>query len=182
MHSVIIDMKNKMSRVLEFTKNNTSKLRTGKVNINLIKYINFNYSNIRTYLYQVTSISVLDYNSLLITIWDKSLLVIIKKAILDNKDLGINPIDYGDNLLVKFPPMTEESRLNVVKILKKDIEKSKVSIRAIRMEYIKIIKMDKNISKDDMQILLSNIDYETNDFIKKINIIYEMKKNEILSV
>ena len=135
-------------------------------------------------LNQLSQISVSDQRSLIVQPWDKSAVDIISKGI-QTSDLGITPQIEGDTLRVNIPPMTEETRKNVVKLLKQKGEQSKVSIRNIRrdvQEDIRKLEKEGSCSEDDSRRAITELQKLTDQSIKVIDDQSSIKETEIMQV
>ncbi len=132
-NQIIKDAKSKMDKSIEAFRNEISKIRTGKATTALLDGIKVNYYGNPTPLNQVGNVSVLDSHTLSITPWDRSVVNDIDKAIL-SADLGLNPISDGTNIKVPIPPLNEERRRDLVKLVKKFGEEAKIAIRNVRRE------------------------------------------------
>ena len=133
---------------------------------------------------QVGNISVLDVHTLSITPWDKSMVQVIDKAILE-ANLGFNPISDGTNLKIPVPPLTEERRKDFVKLIKKFGEDSKVAIRNVRRDandHLKKEEKDKKISEDELKHNESEVQKLTDHHIKLIDDLLKHKEKEIMEV
>lgn len=155
-------------------------IRAGKANPIMLNSVFVEYYGTPTPLSQVANINTPDGRTLSIQPWEKSLLAEIEKGILQ-ANLGFNPMNNGESLIINIPPLTEERRKELVKLAKIETENSKVGIRNARKEANNDIK--KNDSSEDLQ-KNAEIDVQelTNQFIKKIDDIFDVKEKEILTV
>ena len=155
-------------------------IRAGKANPSMISGVLLEYYGSLTPISQVSNINTPDAQTISIQPWEKDRLQDIEKAILTS-NLGFNPMNNGESIIITIPPLTEERRKELVKISKVEIEKTKVSIRNARKDANNELKKcdvsidQKSISEEDIQEL-------TNDYIKKADDIYLKKEKEILSV
>ena len=155
-------------------------IRAGKANPSMISSVLVEYYGSLTPISQVSNINTPDAQTISIQPWEKDKLQDIEKAILTS-NLGFNPMNNGESIIITIPPLTEERRKELVKISKVEIEKTKVSIRNARKDANNELKKcdvsidQKSISEEDIQEL-------TNDYIKKADEIYLKKEKEILSV
>lgn len=155
MHQLIKDASNRMDKTIEALRSELSKVRTGKATTTLLDGVKVDYYGTMTPLNQVGNVTVLDPHTLSITPWDKSMVQVIDKAILE-ANLGFNPISDGTNLKIPIPALTEERRKDFVKLTKKFGEDSKVAIRNVRRdanEHLKKEEKDKKMSEDDLNML-----------------------------
>tara|TARA_B100001996_G_scaffold364896_1_gene334299 strand:- start:7636 stop:8193 length:558 start_codon:yes stop_codon:yes gene_type:complete len=152
----------KMKKSIESLKANLSKIRTGRAHPSIIEGIKVDYYGNETPLSQVSSIKVEDARTLLIVVWEKDMVNTIEKAIM-NSDLGLNPAVAGTNIRIPMPPLTEERRMDFIKLVKSEVEQTRVAIRNIRRDAnskIKEILKKKEISEDDEK--------QANEYIQKI--------------
>jgi ribosome recycling factor len=184
MNPTIKDAQQRMDKSIDAFRSEIAKIRTGKATTALLDTIKVDYYGTITPLKQVGNLSVLDVHTLSITPWDKSLVPIIDKAIL-SADLGLNPISDGTNIKIPIPPLTEERRKEMVKIVKKMGEEAKVAIRNVRRdanEHLKRQEKEKKVSEDELIDLESETQKLTDDHIKMIEEIIKHKEKEILEV
>ena len=172
-----------MNSSIDYFSDSLQKIRTGRANPSLLSGISVDYYGTLTPIAQVASVSVPDSNSLLVTPWDKNLIVILDKAIRES-DLGLNPQTTDESIRIPLPPLTEERRKDLIKIVKKESENAKVSIRNIRRDAnndLKNLNKDNLISDDELKRNENDIQKLTDDFIKKIDDIFISKEKELLS-
>jgi ribosome recycling factor len=184
MHTILKDANNRMDKTLEALRAELAKVRTGKATTALLDGIKVDYYGTLTPINQVGNISVLDVHTLSITPWDKSMVQVIDKAILE-ANLGFNPISDGTNLKIPVPPLTEERRKDFVKLIKKFGEDSKVAIRNVRRdanEHLKKEEKDKKISEDELKHNESEVQKLTDHHIKLIDDLLKHKEKEIMEV
>ena len=174
----------KMEKSLDSLKSNLSKIRTGRAHPSILETIKVDYYGNETPLAQVSTIKAEDARTLLLVVWEKDMVNIVEKAIL-NSDLGLNPAVAGTNIRIPMPPLTEERRLDFIKLVKSEVENSRVAIRNIRRDFIETSKNEKkdlNLSEDDLKRRLNEIQKITDNNIGKIDKILESKKIDILKV
>jgi ribosome recycling factor len=184
MHPIIKDAKNRMDKTLETLRSELAKVRTGKATTTLLDGIKVDYYGTMTPLNQVGNLTVLDAHTLSITPWDKSMVPIIEKAILE-ANLGFNPVSDGTNLKIPVPPLTEERRKDFVKIVKKFGEDAKVAIRNVRRdanEHLKREQKEKKMSEDELKIAEDEVQKLTDQHIKMIDELLKHKEKEIMEV
>tara|TARA_B100000989_G_scaffold239918_1_gene186800 strand:- start:242 stop:793 length:552 start_codon:yes stop_codon:yes gene_type:complete len=158
--------------------------RTGRVSPDILKSIIVDSYGSKTPLTQLSNINNLDNMTLNVNIWDKSLLKIIEKTIIDS-NLGVTPQTDGNNILLKFPDLTAERRKELVKIILELAEKYKISIRNIRRKYIDEIKTfekEKLISIDESKKSQTDVQKITDKSIKDIDTIVLSKEAELIKV
>ena len=184
MEELLINSKDKMQKTIESFQNNLSKIRTGRANTSLLDHISIDYYGTMTPLSQVAAINVADSSTLTIQPYEKNFSAVIEKVIRES-DLGLNPVSVGDLIRVPMPPLTEERRKDLIKVVKSDGENSKVSIRNIRRdsndELKKLIK-NKEISEDEERRLQDLIQKNTDLFIAEIDSMIGLKEKDLLTI
>jgi ribosome recycling factor len=157
-----------------------AKIRAGKANPIMLKGISIEYYGNMTPLNQVASISTPNAQTISIQPWEKDLLEEIEKSII-NSNLGLNPVNNGESLLINIPPLTEERRMELTKLAKSETESAKVSIRNTRKDANNKIK-GLEISDD----LKSNLEIDsqelTDKYIKKVDEMFALKEKDILTL
>lgn len=184
MEQIIKDAKVRMDKSLEALRSELSKIRSGKATTALLDGIRVEYYGNMTPLNQVGNVTVLDPHTLSITPWDKSVVSAIDKAILE-ANLGFNPVSDGTNIKVPVPPLNEERRKELVKIIKKFGEDSKIAVRNIRRdanEHLKREEKDKKISEDQLKDAEDNIQKLTDEHIHNVDELLKHKEKEIMEV
>ena len=183
-NQIIKDAKGKMDKSIEAFRNEIAKIRTGKATTALLDGIKVNYYGNPTPLNQTANVSVLDSHTLSITPWDRSVIQEIDKAILA-ADLGLNPISDGTNIKVPIPPLNEERRRDLVKLVKKFGEESKIAIRNVRRDandHLKKAEKDKHLSEDLRHDAEQEVQKYTDEHTKKIDELIKHKEEEIMEV
>ena len=184
MEELLINSKDKMQKTIETFQNNLSKIRTGRANTSLLDHISIDYYGTMTPLSQVAAINVADSSTLTIQPYEKNFSAVIEKVIRES-DLGLNPVSVGDLIRVPMPPLTEERRKDLIKVVKSDGENSKVSVRNIRRdsndELKKLIK-NKEISEDEERRLQDLIQKNTDLFIVEIDSMIGLKEKDLLTI
>jgi len=184
MNPIIKDAKQRMDKSLEALRYELAKVRTGKATTQLLDGIRVDYYGTMTPINQVGNVSVLDAHTLSITPWDKNMVQLIDKAILE-ANIGFNPVSDGTNLRIPVPPLTEERRKDFVKLIKKFGEESKIAIRNIRRDandHLKKEEKDKKISEDQLKTFETEVQKITDEHIKMIDDVIKHKEKEILEV
>jgi ribosome recycling factor len=184
MEQIINDAKARMDKSLETLRAELAKIRSGKATTALLDGIKVEYYGNLTPLNQVGNLTVLDAHTLAITPWDKSMVPVIDKAILE-ANLGFNPVSDGTNIKIPIPPLNEERRRDLVKIVKKFGEDSKIAVRNIRRdanEHLKREEKNKKISEDQLKEGEERIQKLTDEHVKKVEEILKFKEKEILEV
>ena len=174
----------KMNKTIAVLKKDFASMKAGRANPTMLDRIEVEYYGSMSPLSQMANISAPEPRVLLIQPWDKSSMKDIEKAILKS-DLGINPSNDGIAIRLIVPELTEETRKNLVKNVKKTGEDAKVAIRSIRRDCndkIKALKKDSDLSEDEIKKGEDDIQKRTDTFIKEIDKIVEQKEKEIMSV
>ena len=177
---IIEACKESMENSVDHLERELLNIRAGKASPSMLSSIKLDYYGSLTALSQIANINTPDAQTISIQPWEKDKLQEIEKAIMI-ANLGFNPMNNGESIIITIPPLTEERRKELVKIAKSEIEKAKISIRNSRKEANNDIKKSevsldqKSISEDDIQNL-------TDKYIIEIDKIYSIKEKEILSV
>ncbi len=184
MNPIVKDAKIRMGKSVEAYRAEISKVRTGKATTALLDGIKVEYYGNPTPLNQVANITVIDAHTLSIVPWDKSVIHEIEKA-LTTADIGLNPVNDGTNIKVPIPPLTEERRRELVKLVKKYAEDAKIAIRNVRRdanEHLKKSEKNKEISEDELKKFEKEVQDQTNKHIEEIDEITKHKEAEIMEV
>jgi ribosome recycling factor len=174
----------RMAKSVDSLKQDLTKLRTGRAQASLLDHIMVSYYGNETPLNQVASISVPDARTLLVTPWEKNLIGPIEKAILKS-DLGLNPASAGTTIRVPLPPLTEERRRDLVKVVRHEGEGAKVAIRNIRRDANSQLKSwlkDKKISEDIERQTQDDVQKLTDYHIQDIDKILGAKEAELMEI
>ncbi len=177
-------IKEKMDNALSFFEKELSSVRTSRANLSMLDNIKIDSYGSKIPINQLGNISIPDSNLITIQVWDVNLIKSIESAILDS-NLGINPQTDGQLIRLPIPKLSEERRKELVKVISKYSENSKITIRNIRREIIDSTKkkeIDNNLSQDEMKKILSDIQIITDEYISKIDLITSNKQTEILKV
>lgn len=176
------DLRDRMNKAVETLESDYKRLRTGRASISLVDGIKVDYYGSPTQLSQLATLTVPDPRTIMIQPWDTSVVGEIEKAILKS-ELGLTPMNDGKAIRINIPPLTAERRRDLVKVVKKKAEESKVAVRNIRRdinEKIKDLKKDKKVSEDEQFRAQDEIQKITDDYVKKIDGVYAIKEKEIL--
>lgn len=176
------ETKKRMGKTIEILKTDLMRIRTGRASLSLLDGIRVDYYGTQTPLNQVASLSIPDSRSIAIQPWDTSVIKEIEKEILKS-DLGLTPANDGKIIRIAIPPLTEERRKDLVKIVKKTCEDHKIALRNIRRdsnEKLKEMKKDAQISEDDAYKAQGETQKITDEYIRKVDDIYKEKEQEIL--
>ena len=177
------DLKSSNEKKIEHFKSELSKIRAGKASPSMLSGVMIEYYEALTPLQQVANVSVMDARTLTVQPWEKSLLNDIAKGIIDS-NLGLNPQNNGEQLIISIPPLTEERRRDLVKKAKAESENAKIGLRNHRKDALDLIKELKNegLSEDMMKDAESEVQSITNDYSAKIDSHFEVKEKDIMTV
>lgn len=169
-----------MDNSIKFLEKELLNIRAGKANPNMLSSVKVDYYGSLTPLNQIANINTPDSQTLSIQPWEKDKLEDIEKAILVS-NLGFNPMNNGESIIISIPPLTEERRKELVKVAKSEAENAKVSIRNTRKDANNEIR--KSDVSDDMKSNYEiDIQEATDKYISRIDTIFSAKEKEILSV
>ncbi|MBU0692876.1 ribosome recycling factor [bacterium] len=181
---ILADADLRMNRSVEVLRQELTKIRTGKASVGLVEQIKVEAYGSEVPLPQVASISTPDPRTIQITPWDKSTLKDVEKA-LQKSDVGINPSNDGTVIRLVMPPLTEERRKELVKLVKKYVEDDKVAIRNVRRdanEHIKKLEKAHEVSEDESHRAQDEIMKLTEKHIKELDHLFELKEKEVMEV
>ena len=184
MNKIFEDAKKRMGKSVESFKSDISRVRTGRAHPSLLEHLMVDYYGTSTPITQTASVGLEDSRTLLITVWDAGAVKLIEKSIL-NSDLGLNPNTAGTVIRVPVPPLTEERRQALVKILKNEAEQAKVAVRNIRrdsLSKLKDLKKNKEISEDDERSGDVETQKITDEHVKAIDEVVVQKEKEIVEI
>jgi ribosome recycling factor len=178
------NMETKMDQSIAAFTNTLTKIRTGRANPALLDTVQVDYYGSLMPINQVANVSLLDARTISVQPWEKSMAAKIEKAIRDS-DLGLNPSAMGELIRVPLPPMTEERRKELTKVVRSEGENAKVAIRNLRRdanESVKKLVKDKEASEDDQKRAEADIQKVTDKHIADIDKLISGKEQEIMAV
>jgi len=173
-----------MHRAVEALKKEFSSIRTGRASLALLDGIMVNYYGTPTPLQQLASLSIPESRQIVIQPWEQKIIPDIEKAIMKS-ELGLTPANDGKLIRLSIPPLTEERRKQLIKIVRKKAEEAKVVIRNIRRESneeIKKLEKEKHLSEDDVKKSQDEIQKMTDAIILKVDEVLQHKEKEIMEV
>ncbi len=176
------DKKSEFQKIIEHTKQELGSIRTNRATPSLVENIKVDVYGTKMPLIQVASITSPEAKQLIIEPWDKNILKDIEKSI-KTVSLGLSVANEGNFLRVTMPPMTEETRKEVIKMLHEKLEKGRISIRGLRdniKEEIVQAERNKEIGEDEKYKLIEELDKLTREYIEEINEIGEKKEEEVI--
>ena len=178
------DAQTRMAKSVESFKGQLAKVRTGRAHPSLLDGIMVPYYGSNTPLRQVGNVSTEDSRTLTVTVFDATLIQAVEKAIMGS-NLGLNPMSAGTVIRIPLPPLTEERRKDLIKVVRGEAENSRIAIRNIRRDAnndLKVLEKDKDISEDEQRLGEENVQKITNEFVKQIDDILAVKEKELLEV
>lgn len=174
----------KMKKSVEAFKRELQSLKAGRANPSMLDKIMVDYYGTPTHVSQLATISAPEPRLLVIQPWDRSAIKDIEKAILKS-DLGLNPTNDGQVIRLMIPELTEETRKNLVKVVKKHGEEAKIAIRNVRKDgndKLKTLKKEGTYSEDEIKRTEDEIQKLTDIYVKEVDKLVEVKEKEIMSV
>lgn len=183
-NTVFKDMKEKMEQALQAYSRNLATVRAGRANPSLLDSVFVDYYGASTPLNQLAAVSAPEARMLVVTPYDKTALGDIEKGIL-KADLGLSPTNDGNIIRINIPALTEERRKELMKVVNKFREESRVQIRNIRRDandQLKALEKDSEITEDELRKLQDDVQKETDSFIAKVDQMTDDKEKEIMEV
>jgi ribosome recycling factor len=184
LQEIIADAAGRMGKSIESFRVDLQKVRTGRAHPSLLDHITVDYYGTQTAIPRAANVTVEDSRTLVVTAWDRQMVQAIERAIMES-DLGLNPNTAGTVIRLPLPPLNEERRRGLVKIIKGEAEQTKVAIRNIRrdaMSDIKELLKEKEISEDEARKGEEDIQKTTDAHIKKVDEVLAVKEQEVLSI
>lgn len=179
--NIKLDAEKKMKKAVESLQHEMSKIRTGRANAGILDHVQVDYYGSSTPLNQVATVSHSDARTLMVTPFDKTMVAAVEKAIL-NSDLGLNPATSGNAIRVPMPPLTEERRKELIKVVRAEAEQGKVTIRNIRRDANTQLKELKTISEDDERRGNDAIQKITDKYSAEIDVVLAHKEKDLMEV
>ena len=177
------DAEIRMQKSIEALKSELTKLRTGRAHTSLLDQITVEYYGNPAPLSQVASVTVTDARTLTVAPWEKNMVSIIEKAILTS-GLGLNPAVSGMNIRVPLPPLTEERRKDLIRVVHKEGENARVAIRNIRRDAnndLKSMNKDKTITDDELRKAEDDMQKMTDKYIKEVETTVAAKEKDLMA-
>ncbi|GCC51291.1 ribosome recycling factor [Chryseotalea sanaruensis] len=175
------EAKDLMNKAYAHVGGELTKIRAGKANPNMLDSVQVSYYGSMSPLNQVASVTAPEARTLFIKPWEKSLIHEIERAI-TNANLGLNPQNDGQQVIINIPMLTEERRKQLVKQASQECEHGKVSVRSVRKEINEMIDKLKGVSEDDQIASKEKVQKFTDEFISKIEALMKKKEGEIMTV
>jgi ribosome recycling factor len=174
----------KMDKTVETLKADLQKVRTGRAHTGLLDHLQVEYYGNPVPLNQVANISMLDARTLGVAPWEKNMVAVVEKAIRDS-DLGLNPAALGDVIRVPMPPLTEERRRDLIKVVKREAENARVAVRNVRRDAnheLKELLKAKDISEDDERRAQDEVQKMTDRHVGDIDKALAAKEADLMAV
>lgn len=184
MHKVVKDAETRMRKSIDSFKNEIAKLRTGRANPGILDHVRIDYYGSEMPINQVANITVSDARTLTITPWEKKMVPVIEKAIL-NSDLGLNPATSGDIIRVPMPALNEERRKELIKVVRTEAESARVSIRNLRRDANTVVKemlKKKEITEDEERRLGDDVQKLTDKFVAEVDQLTTAKEADLMAI
>mgnify|MGYP006116747187 FL=1 len=181
-NDIFVDIKDRMKKAVDHCRQEVSTVRTGRASSNILDLIKVDYYGSMTPLTNMAHVSVPEAQLIVVQPFDPTSLEPIERAIL-NSDVGLTPNNDGNVIRLNIPSLTEERRKEFVKIVHKMIEDGRVTIRNIRRDvndHLKKMEKDGELSEDNLKRALENVQESTDEFIKELNDLQEMKEKELM--
>ena len=184
LNEIYSELRNSNEKTLTHLENELVKVRAGKATPSMLHGVMVDYYGSPTPLHQVANIGTIDARTISVQPWEKAMLNEIAKGII-NSNLGLNPQNNGEQLIITVPPLTEERRRELTKFIKGEGEQTKVAIRNLRRdanEAFKRLVNDKEISEDDDRRAQAEIQKLTDKFVAEVDQVLQAKEAEIMTV
>lgn len=179
------DAEARMRKSIESLKQELSKLRTGRAHTSLLDHITVDYYGAPTPINQVANVTVADARTLTVVPWDKNMVAAVEKAIMTS-DLGLTPATAGTTIRIPLPPLTEERRRDMIRLVRQEAEAARVAIRNIRRDAnneIKRLLKEKAVSEDESRRAEEEIQRLTTRFVDRdVEDILQAKEKELLDI
>jgi ribosome recycling factor len=181
---ILKDAEIRMKKSVEAIREDMAKIRTGRASTALLDHLKVDYYGNPTQMNQVATVSVSDARTLAVTPWDKSIIPLVEKSIMES-DLGLNPVTAGEVIRIPLPPLTEERRVEMTKLVRGEGENGKVAVRNIRRDanhHLKELLKNKEVAEDEEKKALEDVQRLTDQYVEQIDSIVADKEAEIMEV
>jgi ribosome recycling factor len=184
MHRIVKDADSRMRKSIESYKTEITKVRTGRANPAILDHVRVDYYGNEMPLSQVANVNTADARTLTITPWEKNMIPVIEKAILSS-GLGLNPTTAGTVIRVPMPPLNEERRKELTKVVRNEAETARVSIRNLRRDAnaeLKELLKEKEITEDEERRLVDDIQKLTDKFVAEVDQLTAAKETDLMAI
>lgn len=181
---ILADAAARMSKSVDSLGAELTKIRTGRAHPSLLDQIQVDYYGTATAINQVANVTVEDSRTLAVAPWEKQMVAVVEKAII-NSGLGLNPSTAGNLIRIPLPPLTEERRRDLVKVVKADGESAKIAIRNIRRDAnsdFKELLKEKDISEDECRQAEDTVQKHTDKFVASVDAVIADKEKELMEI
>jgi ribosome recycling factor len=181
---ILKDSESRMGKSVDSLRSELTKIRTGRAHPSLLDQLMVDYYGTDTAINQVANVTVEDSRTLAVAPWEKQMVAVVEKAII-NSGLGLNPSTAGNLIRIPMPPLTEERRRELVKVVKNDGENAKIAVRNIRRDAnndFKELLKEKEISEDESHDAEDTIQKLTNKFVTSVDEVITVKEKELMEV
>lgn len=178
------DAGDRMGKSVESLVNDMAKVRTGRAHPSLLDHLMVSYYGTDTPIKQVANVTVEDGRTLAVTPWEQNMVSPVEKAIM-NSDLGLNPNTAGNVIRVPLPPLTEERRKDLIRVVRQEAEQARVSIRNIRRDAnqsLKEMEKEKMISEDDLRRGEDSVQKLTDQYVKEVDNVLQEKEKDLMAI
>jgi ribosome recycling factor len=174
----------KMQKTVDALKHDYQKVRTGRAHTGLLDHIQVDYYGSMMPINQVANVTLADARTIAVQPWEKKMVQVVEKAIRDS-DLGLNPATSGDVIRVPMPPLTEDRRKELIKVVRHEAENARIAVRNIRRdtnEHLKKLLKDHEVSEDDERHAQADVQKLTDRYITEIDKVLQGKEADLLAV
>jgi ribosome recycling factor len=174
----------KMKKTIEALKLDLAKVRTGRAHAGLLDHVTVDYYGTPTPIPQVANVNLLDARTIGVVPWDKKMLLAVEKAIRDS-DLGLNPVTQGETVRVPMPPLTEERRRELIKVVRSEGENARVAVRNVRRDaihHLKDLLKQKKVAEDEERRAQDDIQKLTDRHIGEIDKLLQSKEADLMAI
>jgi ribosome recycling factor len=181
---ILKDAETRMGKSVDSLKTELTKIRTGRAHPSLLDQVSVDYYGNETPINQVANVTVEDSRTLAVAPWEKQMVPVVEKAII-NSGLGLNPATAGNLIRIPMPPLTEERRRELVKVVKGEGENAKIAVRNIRRDAnsdFKDMLKDKDISEDESRDAEDSVQKLTDKFVSAIDDVIAVKEKELMEI
>jgi len=181
---ILTDTETRMGKSVDSLRSELVKIRTGRAHPSLLDQIMVDYYGTDTQINQVANVTVEDSRTLAVAPWEKQMVAVVEKAIM-NSGLGLNPSTAGNLIRIPMPPLTEERRRELVKVVKADGENAKIAIRNIRRDAnsdFKDLLKEKEISEDESRQAEDNVQKHTDKYVAAVDEVIAGKEKELMEI
>ncbi len=181
---ILADTEEGMTKAIDAFKRELTKVRTGRANLSLLDGVKVDYYGTPTPVNQVATLNVADARLITVKPWEKNMIPVIEKAIRAS-DLGLNPVADSELVRLPIPPLTQERRKELVKLIKKMTEDARVAVRAARRDandLLKNLEKDKDVSEDESKAGQKSIQELTDRYVAQVDEIAASKETEIMEI